>query len=1106
MRLPKLSPAGLGKATRRAAQAVQSAAQQGSSLLKSASTIGNSPRPSQPATAQQSDPKPGHSGSSTSSASAPSDSSATASSGTLATESSEVGSSKAGSSTTRSSGSAKSGSSASSQQSTTPDDGAADETRRASNNGERQGRGEVRRRDSRNDDHAGVETHFFASRTSTPVSARRRTSESQSSTRESDTPSFRHVGRAPAGARRLADARTTPSGTSGITGAGSVGKKNVGRNRAVGSSLTRSHRQSEVGSAPRLSLRRPKPQVSGATARPLSSVEKRDTQPGGSSDKKSAQAIRTKQAGSAPVKGKADKAQRKTDATRDKAHAAQAHTADEDARASQKDATAPQERAEDSGSEKVSEGDAPEISRKSPAPPRPSKADYVSVEVPRATGISRFTQGTARPQRIEPRSDRKSGKGQSGKGRGKKSSRAGGSTTPSSVHQTETPAARTQTMAAPQQAATTRVKGEGRPTASQPSPAGGKTSTAGKTSTKVAPTGIRHVPGIDGLRGLAVISVVIYHLFGNVLPGGYLGVDVFFVLSGFLITSLLLREFVYSRTISLKNFWIRRVRRIAPAAISTLVICAAIAGVIGGDVNVNLDRQFWSSALFVNNWVQIAHSQSYFAQSELPIFAHYWSLSVEEQFYIIWPLIVSLLLVILRKTPRLIGKLALLGAVVSALAMAIIVDPGHDATRVYYGTDTHAFGLLIGAALASITISSSTEKRGDTWGYREGLLQHGRILSLLAIPALAVQIFYFFWLGDQDTFTYRGGLISSSLIVAIIIASVVRNNGPVAAIFRNKVLRHLGFISFSLYLWHVPANLFVVSLFQDYEWGRKKWITGLIAIVISLVAAELSFRFIETPIRRYGFIESTRKLSYAIFGERSTNQQRFGGAMVPAAMILCCVFTGLAIHNTNHGTALESELERLQAENRSERGAVKPAPKVVTHDVPKDGTNINAIGDSVMLASQAELQKRFPGIDINAEVSRHYQAAPAIIADLKAQDALRQFVFLGFGTNGQAFPGQLDEIIKAIGPKHTIVIAMPYGDRWYMQNAQQQVVDAAKKYPNVYAADWCAYADDHVSELASDEIHPRGNATVGYTNAFVAALKQWASGKKDVPPICPPAA
>lgn len=1033
-------------------------------MLRSASTIGNSPRPSQSATAQQSDPEPGQSGSS--------GSSARASSGAPAT-----GSSKAGSS-----GSADSDPSATSQQSTTPDDGAADEAGRAGNNGEWQGRGEVQRRDSRRDDHAGADAHFSVSRTSTPVSARRRTSASQSSPRESDTPSFRHVGRTPAGARRLADARTTPSRTSRITSAGSVRKKNAGRSRAAGSSLSRSHRPSEVSGAPRPSLRRSKPQVSGSRPDASVSAEQRSTRPKGSSDKKSTKPNRAKKASSAPVK-------RKTDAAQDEAGTAQAHPGDDEARASQEIATVPHGDTKASRSKKASEGTSPEVGRKSSTPPRPSKADYVPVEVPRSTGISRFTRGPALPQRIEPRSERKSGKG-----RRKKSSRAVASASSSrdgshgASSSVGAPSARTQTAVAP-----------------QPSPAKNKAAT-GKTSAKDIPTGIRHVPGIDGLRGLAVISVVIYHLFGNVLPGGYLGVDVFFVLSGFLITSLLLREFVYSRTISLKNFWIRRVRRIAPAAISTLVICAAVAGVIGGDVNVNLGRQFWSSALFVNNWVQIAHSQSYFAQSELPIFAHYWSLSVEEQFYIIWPLIVSLLLVILRKTPWLVGKLALAGAVLSAGAMAIIVNPGHDATRVYYGTDTHAFGLLIGAALASITISSSTEKRGDTWGYREGLLQHGRILSLLAIPALAVQIFYFFWLGDQDTFTYRGGLISSSVIVAIIIASVVRNTGPVAAIFRNKVLRHLGFISFSLYLWHVPANLFVVSLFQDYEWGRKKWITGLIAVVISLVAAELSFRFIETPIRRYGFIESTRKLSYAIFGERSTGRQRFGGAMVPAAMILCCVFAGLAIHNTNHGTALESELERLQAENRSERGHVAPAPKVVTHDMPKDGSNINAIGDSVMLASQAELQKRFPGIDINAEVSRHYQAAPAIIADLKAQDALRQFVFLGFGTNGQAFPGQLDEIIKSIGPKHTIVIAMPYGDRWYMQDAQQQVVDAAKKYPNVYAADWCAYADDHVSELASDEIHPRGNATVGYTNAFVAALKQWASGKKNVPPVCPPAA
>ena len=1057
-------------------------------MLRSASTIGNSPRPSPSATAQQSDSEPGQSGSSASSASA--------SSGAPATGSSKTGSSKAGSSangpstasspTTRSSGSAKSGSSATSQQSTTPDEGAADETGRAGNNGERQGRGEVQQRDSRRDDHAGAETHFPVSRTSTPVSARRRTSASQSSLRESDTPSFGHVGRAPAGARRLADARTTPSGTSGITGAGSVGKKNAGRSRAAGSALSRSHRSSEVSGAPRPSLRRPKPQVSGSRPDASGSAEPRDTRPKSSPDKRSAHPNRAKKASSAPVK-------RKTDAAQDKADATQTHPADDDARASQENATAPHEDTKASGQEKASEGTTPEAGRKSSTPPRPFGAEYIPVEVPRSTGISRFTQGTALPQRIEPRSERKSGKGRRKKSSRAESSRAGVSASPSRDglqgvrSSTGTPSARTQTAVAP-----------------QPSPAKGKAA-EGKTSAKDIPTGIRHVPGIDGLRGLAVISVVIYHLFGNVLPGGYLGVDVFFVLSGFLITSLLLREFVYSRTISLKNFWIRRVRRIAPAAISTLVICAAIAGVIGGDVNVNLGRQFWSSALFVNNWVQIAHSQSYFAQSELPVFAHYWSLSVEEQFYIIWPLIVSLLLVILRKTPRLVGKLALAGTVISAGAMAIIVNPGHDATRVYYGTDTHAFGLLIGAALASITVSSSTEKRGDTWGYREGLLQYGRILSFLAIPALAVQVFYFFWLGDQDAFTYRGGLISSSLIAAIIIASTVRNNGPVASIFQNKVLRHLGFISFSLYLWHVPANLFVVSLVQDYEWGRTTWITGLIASAISLLAAELSYRFIETPIRRYGFIKSTRRLSYAIFGERSTIQQRFGGAMIPAAMILCCVFAGLAIHNTNHGTALESELERLQAQSQAERGPVTPAPKVVTHDMPKDGTNINAIGDSVMLASQAQLKERFPGIDINAEISRHYQVAPEIIADLKAQDALRQFVFLGFGTNGQAFPGQLDDIIKSIGRKHTIIIAMPYGDRGYMQNAQQQVVDAAKKYPNVYAANWCDYAENHVSELASDGIHPRGNATLGYTNAFVAALKQWASGKKEVPPVCPPA-
>ena len=201
--------------------------------------------------------------------------------------------------------------------------------------------------------------------------------------------------------------------------------------------------------------------------------------------------------------------------------------------------------------------------------------------------------------------------------------------------------------------------------------------------------------------------MVLYHFFPSLLPGGYLGVDLFFVLSGFLITSLLVREFRTSGTISLKDFWVRRFRRILPAAVSVLVICTALVAWIGGDLAVGLRQQFLGTLFFVNNWTQIATSQSYFADNEIQVFAHYWSLAVEEQFYVFWPLLITGVFLISRRKPRRLPILvAAVLAIGSAVAMALLYVPGEDPTRVYYGTDTHAFGPVSYTHLTLPTICS----------------------------------------------------------------------------------------------------------------------------------------------------------------------------------------------------------------------------------------------------------------------------------------------------------------------------------------------------------------------------------------------------------------
>ena len=209
--------------------------------------------------------------------------------------------------------------------------------------------------------------------------------------------------------------------------------------------------------------------------------------------------------------------------------------------------------------------------------------------------------------------------------------------------------------------------------------------------------------GLDGLRALAVLLVMAFHLLPGPVPGGYLGVDVFFVISGFLITGLLLRERDATGRIHLGSFWGRRARRLLPALALLLLVCCAAALALGGDRLLDLGRQVLGAATFSSNWLSIGAGSSYFAESAPELFRNLWSLAVEEQFYLFWPFAVLLIALIPRRSLRFWLLVTL--AVASALAMALLYSPSVDPTRVYYGTDTHSFGLALGAALAVLTQS-----------------------------------------------------------------------------------------------------------------------------------------------------------------------------------------------------------------------------------------------------------------------------------------------------------------------------------------------------------------------------------------------------------------
>ncbi len=611
---------------------------------------------------------------------------------------------------------------------------------------------------------------------------------------------------------------------------------------------------------------------------------------------------------------------------------------------------------------------------------------------------------------------------------------------------------------------------------------------------------LRPVPGLDGLRGLAVLAVVLYHFFGDLLPGGYLGVDMFFVLSGFLITSLLVREFAVSGRISLTDFWVRRFRRILPAALVVLCLCTALVAMIGGDLAVGIREQFLGTFFFVNNWTQIATSQTYFAPNEVQVFAHYWSLAVEEQFYLLWPLLMFGAFALSRRQPkRLPIALSLVLAAASAAAMALLFTPGEDPTRVYYGTDTHAFGLLIGALLSLLLTSTSKEAEADSWASTSTGALAGTVGALALVGYLAQLV----WMGADLEFTYRGGLVLTSLLGATMIWGVVRETGPLTWLFRTRVMRWLGQRSFSLYLWHWP----VVMILRELS-DAPAWLLGLLALPVSFLLAEVTYQFVENPFRRAGYV-ATWRIYWASRPTVAEMKDGFGKAMwpaVPAMVLLSALGVAYGLVTSQDQTELERELERMSQANE-QAAASAPATPTETKKPPEKralpaGTAINAVGDSVMLAASEALNERFPGILIDAEVSRHYAEAIAEIRQLKDSEQLRSTVFVGLGTNGPAADGEMDELLTILGSDRTVILVVPYGERDWMGQARAEIIEAAKEHDNVYVADWCGMAQENPALLYDDGVHPQAEGAVLYVQALSDALEQYSNGDKSTSTAC----
>jgi peptidoglycan/LPS O-acetylase OafA/YrhL len=353
---------------------------------------------------------------------------------------------------------------------------------------------------------------------------------------------------------------------------------------------------------------------------------------------------------------------------------------------------------------------------------------------------------------------------------------------------------------------------------------------------------LKYAPGLDGIRALAVLAVLVYH-FGTtggprILPGGFLGVDVFFVLSGYLITSLLLVEIQRTGRISIVDFYKRRARRLLPALMAVLLGVGVLTVALLSDMAATVRAELVAALAYVTNWWLIAADSSYFGNGDRPSpLTHLWSLAVEEQFYVLWPLVL-ILAVKLRISRKVLLALIGVGVVASLVAGILLFDPWTDPSRVYYGTDTRALAPLIGAALALLV--RPWQPDGPLDRVHKGLLDTAGLIALAALGATAVL------LADENPLVYRGGFAVVALFAAALVGVAGHPATLLGRLLGRQPMRWLGERSYAIYLWHWPV---CVLTRPDADIPVTGWANSALRLVLALGLAELSYRYVERPFR-----------------------------------------------------------------------------------------------------------------------------------------------------------------------------------------------------------------------------------------------------------------
>jgi peptidoglycan/LPS O-acetylase OafA/YrhL len=550
------------------------------------------------------------------------------------------------------------------------------------------------------------------------------------------------------------------------------------------------------------------------------------------------------------------------------------------------------------------------------------------------------------------------------------------------------------------------------------------------------------MPALDGIRAIAVAAVLLYHAELTAFQGGFLGVDVFFALSGFLITRLLVGEYESTGSISLKEFYVRRARRLLPALLAVIVFVVVVTAILVQDAAHQTREDAIAALVYLSNWWFIVSDQSYFETwGRPPLLQHLWSLAIEEQFYVVWPVVVVAALKLAGGYALVL--VALVGSLASSAWMAWMAwqrdyPESADASRAYFGTDTHSMGLLLGAALgaagrAELPVPATLNDWITRW------------MPNISAASLLLLVAAFYFISENSRVLYFGGFLAVSIATVTLIYSTTRHANSTSALLSSGVFRWIGDRSYGLYIWHWPIYAMTRP---GTDLPLPAPLCVVVRLVLTVAAAQASYVILETPVRK------------GLIGRRRMFQTV---AVATAVSLIGFVYPVPAASN---------EIPRDVAE------AMGILPNVSLDATPeppvRKDARVTVLGDSVVLGARKFLESKVGAARVDAAVGRQAKDIVQRIRDLKAADLLGPKVVLHVGTNGFVTEDQLRTILTMLDDRERVIIVNAAAPRRWVVKNNELLARVVAEHPNSVVADWSSVANDHPEYFASDQVHLTG--------------------------------